>query len=87
MTLTYGNVVDRETIRRILEALDPEGVHNRARHNLRRRKYMTKRPNYIWHIDGSDKLKAFEFCIHRTVDGYSRDAGPESGHFALMQRF
>ena len=47
ITLDYGQVVDRETIRKVLLALDPEGVHKRARHKLRRRKYMSKGPNYI----------------------------------------
>ena len=72
ITLDYGKVVDRETIRRILVVLDPEGVHNRAHHKLRRRKYMFKGPNFIWHIDGYDKLKPFRFCIHGAIDGYSR---------------
>ena len=72
VTLDHGKVVDRETIRRILQVLDPEGVRTRARHKLRRRKYISKGPNYIWHIDGYDKLKPFGFCIHGAIDGYSR---------------
>ena len=72
VTLDHGKVVDRETIRRILQVLDPEGVCTRAHHKLRRRKYISKDPNYIWHIDGYDKLKPFGFCIHGAIDGYSR---------------
>ena len=31
-----------------------------------------KGPNYIWHIDGYDKLKPYGFCVHGAIDGYSR---------------
>ena len=69
----YGLVVDRETVCLILyKALDPEDVERRSRGCLKRRKYYAKGPNYIWHIDGYDKLKPFGFCIHGTIDGYSR---------------
>ena len=72
ITLDYGMIVNRETIRRILVVLDPNGVRERTRHKLRRRQYLSKGPNYIWHIDGYDKLKPFGFCIHGAIDGYSR---------------
>ena len=26
----------------------------------------------MWHIDGYDKLKPFDFAIHGAIDGYSR---------------
>ena len=60
----YGLVVDKENVRLTLKTLDPEGVERRSRQRLKRRKYSTKGPNYIWHIDGYDKLKPFGFCIH-----------------------
>lgn len=68
----YGLVVDKETVRLILKTEDPEGVERRSRRRLKRRKYYAKGPNYIWHIDGYDKLKPFGFCIHGAIDGYSR---------------
>ena len=68
----YGLVVDRETVRRVLKTIDPNGVERRSKHKLKRRKYYSKGPNYIWHIDGYDKLKPFGFCIHGCIDGYSR---------------
>ena len=70
--LSYGLVVNRETVRVVMKALDPEGVERRSQHRLVRRKYHTKGPNFIWHIDGYDKLKPFGFCIHGAIDGYSR---------------
>lgn len=33
---------------------------------------MVPGPNFIWHIDGYDKLKPYGFCIHGAIDGYSR---------------
>lgn len=38
-------------------------------------------PNYIWHLDGYDKLKPYGIAIHGAIDGYSRrmlwlEAGP-----------
>ena len=68
----YGCAVDRESVRIILKALDPEGVEARKGHRLKRRKYRAKGPNFIWHLDGYDKLKPFGFCIHGAIDGYSR---------------
>ena len=55
-----------------MKIFDPEGVKHRLRHRLRRRVYRSKGPNYLWHIDGYDKLKPFGFCIHGAIDGFSR---------------
>lgn len=65
-------IVGRETIRLVLVALDSNGVRERARHKLRRRQCLSKGPNFIWHIDGYDKVKPFGFYIHGAIDGYSR---------------
>ena len=43
----YGLVVDKETVRKLLKILDPEGVELRARRSLKRRQYRTKGPNYL----------------------------------------
>jgi hypothetical protein len=72
LTNEYGLVVTRNTVRLVLKILDPDGVESRSRHRLRRRLYSAKGPNYLWHIDGYDKLKPFGFCIHGAIDGYSR---------------
>lgn len=69
---SYGLVADRETVRVVLQALDPEGVARRSHNRLIRRKYNGNGPNFLWHIDGYDKLKPFGFCIHGAIDGYSR---------------
>lgn len=65
-------VVSKETVRHALRVLDPIAVNDRLKHRLQRRQYRGRGPNFIWHIDGYDKLKPFGFCIHGCIDGFSR---------------
>ena len=51
---------------------DTKGVQVRKRRRLRRRKYTSPGPNFVWHIDGHDKLKRYGFSIHGGIDGFSR---------------
>ena len=39
---------------------------------LKRSQYYACGPNFIWHVDGYDKLKQFVFCIHGSSDAFSR---------------
>ena len=55
----------------ILE-LNAEEVQQRKKRKLVRRKYLNPVPNYIWHIDGQDKLKLFGFSVHGCLYGFSR---------------
>ena len=52
--------------------LDPEGVQRRKSKRLIRQKYSVPGPNFVWHIDGYDKLKPYGFGIHGAIDGFSR---------------
>lgn len=61
-----------EDVRLIIKSLNPEGVILRKKRRLHRRKYVSRGPNYAWHIDGHDKLKPFGFSIHGCIDGFSR---------------
>ena len=69
---SQGIVTDRETVRLILKELDPDGVNSRKSHRFRRRVYLSKGPDFIWHLDGYDKLKPFGLAIHAAIDGWSR---------------
>ena len=64
--------VDRETVRIAMTSLDPEGVTARSRHRLHRRVYNARGPNYVWHINGNDKIKPCGFAIHGAIDVYSQ---------------
>ena len=68
----YGIKARKEDIRLILKELDPLGVEERRSRCLRRRSYYAKGPNYIWHVDGYDKLKPYGLCISGCIDGFSR---------------
>ena len=39
---------------------------------LQRRRSVADGPNFVWHLDGHDKLKSFGFSIHGCIDGFSR---------------
>ena len=67
-----GIVVKRKRVMTMLKQLDPEGVESRTKKRLRRRLYHAKGPNFIWHIDGHDKLKPYGFSVHGCIDGFSR---------------
>ena len=70
--IDHNLVIDRETVRIILKHLDPAGVEHRSKRTFRRRLYSTQGPNYLWHLDGYDKLKPFGFPVHGCIDGFSR---------------
>ena len=50
-------VANREAVRTAIRSLDPEGVTARSRRRLHRRVYNARGPNYVWNIDGYDKIK------------------------------
>ena len=53
----------------LLKEIDPEEVNNRKRKRLRRRTYHAKGPNFVWHIDGYDKLNPMDFeCMEALMD-------------------
>lgn len=72
LTLDHHVRVKRDDVLRIMRQIDPQGVQLRKARRLRRRKYYALGPNYIWHVDGYDKLAPFGFYIHAAIDGYSR---------------
>ena len=39
---------------------------------LNRRTYSANGPNFVWHLDGNDKLKPYGFGISGCIDGFSR---------------
>lgn len=59
-------------MREVVDALEPGRLAAMRAGRLKRRQYEVQGPNGIWHTDGYDKLKPFGFCIHGTMDGWSR---------------
>lgn len=72
LRIKHHLLVRRDTVMRSLRIIDPEGVQLRKRRRLKRRKYNTPGPNFLWHMDGWDKLKPYGFCVHAGIDGFSR---------------
>ena len=72
LRMKHRLIVRRDTVMRAMRVIDPEGVEARKRRRLRRRQYNTPGPNFLWHIDGWDKLKPYGFSVHACIDGFSR---------------
>lgn len=49
--------VKLSVVMRLLRQLNPQGIALRTRRRFTRRTYHSMGPNYIWHVDGYDKLK------------------------------
>ena len=87
-----GIIVKRTRVMTFLKELDPDGVETRRKKRLRRRAYHTKGPNFIWYIDGHDKLKPCGFSVHGCVDGFSRrlhwpEVGPTNKNSEVIAKF
>lgn len=67
-----GFIVKQETVRLLLQIIDPEGVVHRKKRRIRRRVYYNKGPNFCWHVDSYDKLKPYGIGINGAIDGFSR---------------
>ena len=65
-------VVSQDTVRIIMHIVAPAGIEKRKTRRLQRRRYLNPGPNFVWHIDGYDKLSRYGICIHGCVDGFSR---------------
>ena len=80
-----GIVASRVIVMLAMRILRPEEVTERRKRRLHRRDYVSPGPNFVWHIDGYDKLKPFGFAIHGAIDGFSRrilwlHVGPTNNH-------
>ena len=65
--------IPRDMVLQMMREIDTEGVRQRKAHRLVRHRYYAQGPNYVWHVDGYDKLKPYGFCFNGAIiDGYSR---------------
>ena len=67
-----GYICRRDDVMQIVKQLNPDSVTLRKRRRLHRRRYVADGSNFVWHLDGHDKLKPFGFSIHGCIDGFSR---------------
>lgn len=57
----------------IFKCIDLEGVRCCIKRCLRCREYLNLGLNYLWYLDGYDKLKFYGICIYGCIDGYFRE--------------
>lgn len=63
----------RDSLFSIVKRLDPKGLELcAADRNRRKGEYIVPGPDYIWSIDGHEKLSPFGFEIYAAIDAYSR---------------
>ena len=67
-----GYICRRDDVSQIFKQLNPDSVKLRKHRRLHCRRYVANGPNFVWHLDGHDKLKPFGFSIHGCIDGFSR---------------
>ena len=67
-----GYICRRHDVRQIVKQLDSDSAKLRKRRRLSRRRYAADVPNFVWYLDGHDKLKPFGVSIHGCIDGFSR---------------
>ena len=68
----------------LMSLIDPQGARRRKGCRLKRRVYQSKvnshelncmiylllqGPDFVWNLDGYDKLKPYGFAIHGCIDG------------------
>ena len=68
----YNMRVTRNEVVKLMRVIDEQAGERRRKRRLFRRRYICPGPNYVWHIDGYDKLKPFGFAIHGAIDSFSR---------------
>ena len=67
--LQQGWRIQRDRLLASISRVD--GVQKVLRKNLaiKRRKYISSRPNAMWHMDGHHKLGPWGFVVHASIDG------------------
>lgn len=68
----HGLQARKEDVCMILQELDSDGVMIRRARHLVQCQYYARRPNFIWHLDGNDKLVPYGIEVHGCIDGLSR---------------
>jgi hypothetical protein len=57
---------------RLMQEISPFTAQRRHGKKMKRRVYISKGPNFAWHVDQYDKLSRYGFHIHGCIDGFSR---------------
>lgn len=85
----YNLTVKRKDVMTLLSEMNPVGSCRRRSRRFVRRVYHSMGPNYIWHVDGYDKLKPYGISVSGCIDGFSRKimwlkCGPTNNNPAVI---
>ena len=69
---SLGIRVQKRRVLNALQRVDRIGRLIRRRAVIRRRRYLSSRPNALWHCNGHHKLIKYGFVIHGFIDGNCR---------------
>lgn len=67
--LQLGWRIQRDRLLASISRVDGVRKVLRKDSSMRRRQYVSSRPNAVWHIDGHHKLGSYGFIIHGLIDG------------------
>jgi transposase InsO family protein len=68
-----GYLTTRDRLYNIVRQLDPAGVKARTTDaNRKKGEYIVPGPDYVWSMDGHEKLSPWGFEIYACIDAYSR---------------
>jgi hypothetical protein len=71
---SFGYRATRQDVTDAVKQLDPAGVDSRrpGLRTTRVENYITAGPNFLWSLDGHDKLVPYGIQIYAAIDAYSR---------------
>lgn len=69
--IKYGLNVKRVVILQMLHLLNSCGIQHWRAKWFQRHLYICPGPDFVWHLDGHNKLMPFGFAIHGCIDAYS----------------
>lgn len=72
----HGLRVQKARVTQSLRRIDVLGRILRQKDAINRRRYVSARPNCIWHCDGHHKLIRWGIVIHGFIDGFCRTVSP-----------
>jgi len=92
LTTEYGIAIQPKTVMELMCLIDPDGVARRKNRKLIRCQYTSPGPNFVWHVDGYNKLNPFGFAIHGAINRFSRrilwlEVGPSNNDPQIIVRY
>ena len=67
--LQHGWRIQRDRLLAAISRVDGVQTVLRKNSTIKRHKYVTSRPNAVWHMDGHHKLGPWGFVVHASIDG------------------